>query len=492
MPTVWAIHALGEDCPDFLIEVFDMKKIKNLSESSFLKLFFLFVSLCFIVAAFCMPDVKRAFDSGLYNIMLLPCKVTSNYFGMGGYAATFLNMGLVGLFCCALLYGFNAKANNVTTLGFILTVGFGAWGINPVNMIPTILGVLLYALVKKEKPGALVNAMMFSTGIAPLISDLLFRYPTTATYTGLFYPDERLNFLGIGLALLVGLVIGFFLPAGLGHAPNIHKGYNHYSAAVPIGFTAYFLRVVLYKVMLGMSIGDMGKLQAYSLPEAEFFMGCNIFCIALFGLCILFALLMGCGPKQYWQVLKEPGKGVSISEKYGNGAFLMNLGVYGLMIVGYFNLAGYLDGGVAKMSSLWTGMTFGIVFCMVCTANSGSHPGNVWPIMLGYVVTSYLFRWISGMLGVENYALTIGSQGILIGLCYANGLSPIVGKYGWFWGALAAGLHYLLVTAVPDMHGGFCLYNGGFTAALICLMFVPQLEKFCKTKEERKMAKTAK
>jgi hypothetical protein len=36
------------------------------------------------------------------------------------------------------------------------------------------------------------------------------------------------------------------------------------------------------------------------------------------------------------------------------------------------------------------------------------------------------------------------------------------------------------------MHGGFCLYNGGFTAALICLLFVPQLERFCKTKEERK------
>ena len=68
----------------------------------------------------------------------------------------------------------------------------------------------------------------------------------------------------------------------------------------------------------------------------------------------------------------------------------------------------------------------------------------------------------------------------------------VTGKYGVFHGMLAAGLHYLLVTAVPDMHGGFCLYNGGFTAALICLIFVPQLEKFCKTKEERKAARLAK
>ena len=50
-------------------------------------------------------------------------------------------------------------------------------------------------------------------------------------------------------------------------------------------------------------------------------------------------------------------------------------------------------------------------------------------------------------------------------------------------------MHYLLVTSVPTLHGGFCLYNGGFTAALICLILVPELEKFFRTKEERKLAK---
>jgi len=467
-----------------------MKKLNEMEESKFLKLFYLFVSLCFVVAAFCMPDLK-SIVIGMENILLLPCKVSTNYFALGGFAATFLNMGLVGLFCWALCQLPGAKATNVTTLGFLLTVGFGAWGINPVNMVPTILGVLLYALVKKEKAGSLANAMMFSTGIAPLISDLMYRYPGTA-YTGLFLDSGSLNFLGLGLALLVGLIIGFFLPAGLGHAPNIHKGYNHYSAAVPIGFTAFFLRVVLYKVLLGKDIAAMSELKGYTNAAGESFWICNIFCIVLFAACIVFALLMGCKIKDYFTLLKDSGKGVSFSEKYGKAAFLMNVGVYGLMIVAYFNLAALMDGGTARMSTVWTGMTFGIVFCMLCTCNSGSHPGNVWPIMAGYVLTSYLFGWLSGLLGVENYSLTIANQTVLIGLCYANGLSPIAGKYGFGYGILAGGLHYLLVSAVPDMHGGFCLYNGGFTAALICLMLVPQLEKFCKTKEERALAKAEK
>ena len=460
-----------------------MNKIKNMSESSFLKLFFLVVSLFFVVAAVIIPD-RANMIQGMKNILLLPCKVTTNYFGLGGFAATFLNMGLVGLFCWALCCLPGAKAGNATTLGFLLTVGFGSWGINPLNMIPTILGVLLYALVKKEKAGSLVNAMMFSTGIAPLISELLFRYPGV----GAEAPYLGFNWLGAVLAIFVGLVIGFFLPAGLGHAPNIHKGFNHYSAAVPIGFTAFFLRVVLYKVMLGKGVGDVAALKNYT-NNADAFWASNIFCIVLFVLCIVLALAMGCKLKDYWNLMKDPGKGVSFTTKYGNAPFLMNVGVYGLMIVAYFNLAAFLDGGTARMSTVWTGMTFGIVFCMLCTCNSGSHPRNVLPIMVGYIATSYLFGWIAGALGMENYALTIGSQGILIGMCYANGLSPISGTYGFGYGALAGGLHYLLVTAVPDMHGGFCLYNGGFTAALICLVLVPQLEKFCKTKEERVLAK---
>ena len=455
-----------------------MKKLNNLSESSFLKLFFLFVSLCFVVAAFIMPDRSAAF-SGFYKILTSTCKVSTNYFALGGYAATFLNMGLVGLFCWALCWLPGAKAVNVTNFGFLLTVGFGAWGINPLNMIPTILGVLLYALVKKEKAGSLVNAMMFSTGIAPLISDLLLRYPNT----------EMVGFnpLGLGLALFVGLVIGFFLPAGLAFAPNVHKGFNLYSAAVPVGMTAFFLRTVLYNVMLGKKIGDVSALSSMGALDVQSWPATNIFCFVLFGLCILFALLMGCKPKDYWNLLKDSGFGANFAAKYGNAPFLMNVGVFGLMIVAYFNLAGLIDG-----KEVWTGMTFGIVFCMLCTCDSGSHPGNVWPIMAGYMVTSFLFGWIFKLLGGETYSLTIGAQAILIGLCYANGLSPIAGKYGWPLGMLASGLHYLLVTAVPDMHGGFCLYNGGFTAALICLMFVPQLEKFCKTKEERALAKNSK
>ena len=46
-------------------------------------------------------------------------------------------------------------------------------------------------------------------------------------------------------------------------------------------------------------------------------------------------------------------------------------------------------------------------------------------------------------------------------------------------------MHYLLVTSIPAIHGGFSLYNGGFTSLLVATILVPQLETFCKTRAER-------
>ena len=440
-----------------------MNKIKNLSEGSFLKLLFGFLSACFLIAALFMPDRNTMF-SGLWNILSQPNKISTNYFALGGYAATFLNMGLVGLICVGLFHFLKANVNNVSTLAFLLTVGFCSWGINIINIIPTMLGVVLYAFVKKEALSGLVNAMLFSTGIAPIITDLLFRYPAAEVI--------GFNWLGTVLALVVGLLIGFCLPAGLAHAPNVHKGYDLYSAAVPVGMTAFLLNAILYKapgLTQGALLSDMSVASGLIV---------NIFCAAVFVLCIVFALLLGCTPKAYWQMLRDKEHIPSLSAKYGNAVMLMNVGIFGLFILGYYNLIG----------ATFNGVTFGIIFCMLATGNSGSHPGNVWPIMLGYVAASFGFGWLSSLVG-GNFTLAVNAQAICVGLCYANGLSPIADKYGWQYGFIAAIMHYLLVTSVPTLHGGFCLYNGGFTAALICIILIPELERFTKTKDERKALK---
>ena len=445
-----------------------MNKIKNLSEGNFLKLFFAFFSVSFLIAAFFMPD-RGQMISGLWQILSQPSKLTCSYFAIGGYAATFLNMSLVGFICLALFVVFKGTPNNASTLAVILTVGFGSWGINILNVWATVFGVMLYGIVKKEKFGGLVNAMLFSTGIAPLITDLMIRYPHAEAI--------GFNAVGIALSLLVGAVIGFFLPAGLANSPKVHKGFDLYSAALPIGMTAFFLNATLFKT-LGVALPAGAPAEQLQVASPAIV---NTFCLVLFGLCVVFAYALGCKPKDYWRLLTDPNLVTNFSSTYGNATFLMNVGVFGLFILGYYNLIG----------ATFNGVTFGIVFCMLSTCNSGSHPGNVWPIMLGYVVASTLCGWIAPLVG-GTFTLAINAQAICVGLCYANGLSPISDKYGWKYGFLAAVMHYLLVTSVPNLHGGFCLYNGGFTAALICIILIPELERFTKTKDERKALKAGK
>ncbi|MGM9550371.1 MAG: DUF1576 domain-containing protein [Faecousia sp.] len=439
-----------------------MKNLKNLSESAFLKRFFGFFSAAFLIAAVCMPD-RSAMFCGLWQILSQPGKISTNYFAVGGYAATFLNMGLVGVCCLVLFVICKAAPNNVSTLAFILTLGFSSWGINILNIWPTVLGVVIYCLVKKEKLSANVNAMLFSTGIAPLISDLLVRYPH-AEVVGFNLP-------GLCVTLLVGFCIGFLLPAGLTHSPKVHKGFDLYSAAVPVCLMAFFLNATLYKT-LGI---DLPAAPSADTLQVASRLTVNVFCCVLFGLCIVIALAMGCKPERYWKLLTAEEHVPSVSAQLGTDVFLMNVGVFGLFILAYYNLIG----------ASFNGVTLGIIFCMLCTCNSGSHPGNVWPIMLGYVAASFLAGLLSKLAG-GNFAMVINAQAIAVGLCFANGLSPITSKYGWFWGMVAAMMHYLLVTSVPNLHGGYCLYNGGFTAAVICILLVPQLERFCRTKAERK------
>ena len=442
-----------------------MKKIKNLSEGCFLKLFFAFVSACFLIAAVCMPDRANMF-TGLWNILSQPSKISANYFAMGGYAATFLNMGLVCLISLLLFVVFKGTPNNVSTLAVLLTTGFGSWGINVLNIWPTIFGVMVYALVKKEKMGGLVNAMLFSTGIAPLITDLLIRYPNAEVI--------GFNWVGLGLAMFVGLIIGFFLPAGLAHSPKVHKGFDLYSAALPIGMTAFFLNATLFKTM-GVSLPKALSDIAPETMKVADPMIANIFCIVLFGSCIVAAFLLGCRPKDYWQLLSDPALVTNFSSTYGNATFLMNAGVFGLFILAYFNIVG----------AEFNGIVFGSVFCMLSTCNSGSHPLNAIPIIMGYAFAEFFFQTMTPFSGGEVTHL-LRSQSLIVGICYANGLSPIAHEYGWRYGILVSAMHFCMVTTTPQLHGGMCLYNGGFTTGLVCLLMMPTLERIVDPKLERR------
>ena len=432
-----------------------MKRLEELSNQKFLRLLFFALPCYFLLAAIAMPD-RGSMLSGLLEIITQPSKVTTNYFAVGGYAATFLNSALVSFLCLGIFCLPESKPNQKTVLAYLLVVGFTTWGINLLNILPSFLGVAIYCLIQKKPLGTQVNAMLFSTGAAPLITDLFIRYP--------YQEVVGFRLSGILLGTVVGILIGISMPAGIEHSGKVHKDYDLYSAALPLGLISFMLMAVLYNA-LGLQIPnvpDPATLQVASPLIA------NGFCLILFvGSLLCGIFLFGGTWKDYGRLLKADNHRIDYLKEFGPGPVLMNLGLLGMTILLYYNLIGVPLNGI----------TVGCIFCVVSCCACGSTPKTVLPIMAGYVVGSFLLGWISHGLG-GSYKDIVYAQPIAVGLCFATGMSPISGRYGWLAAMGAAMLHLTMVTVLPSLHGGFCLYNGGFTAALVCIIVVPQLERF--------------
>ncbi len=438
------------------------------NSAQIIRFFLLASSAAFFIAAVLLGLDDGAMFSGFAQILMSPAQLTKDYFEVGSVSGAFLNVALVGFACTAMAFLPGAAVNGLTIAAYFLTTGFSFWGINFLNMWPFFLGVMLHALARRESFAKYVNLAMFSTALCPLASELLLRYPESGEPRGV-------TLTGVVLMLAVGMLIGFLTPAMAAHSPSVHKGYDLYSAALPGVLLGLFAVAVLYK-SLGHAVPEIAATLGESHPAVVWG-----FCAVFFGLCVLAGWqLNGRSFGGYADLLRDTGHKADFAAKYGAGLAIMNVGIYGLLILAYYIFVNAIQGDALAG---FNGVTLGIVFCMVCFGGAGAHPGNVWPIMAGYVVFSFAATLCLG--GV----FPVNAQAIMVGLCFASGLAPIAGNYGWWAGVLAGGMHYFLVTSIPAIHGGFSLYNGGFTSLLIAVILTPQLETFCKTKEQRLSAR---
>lgn len=432
-----------------------IERIRKADSSTILRGLLCGLTLAFYIGALCAPDLSEIF-SGFWRIITNPAVLTKDYFftEIGSVSGTMLNFALTGTFFCGLMFLPGANVTGITVAAYGLSVGFCSYGINFLNIMPFQIGILLYSRIKKMPFVKNLNMAMFSCALGPLVSEVLFRYPGSEVH--------GITLLGVVLALAIGIVTGLTMSALCAHMPSLHKGYNLYNAGPAAGFLCFTLFAILYKA-LGVSAPAIAATLGEGSPVFV-----NVFCISVFVLCLIAGFIInGNSFKGYGALIRDSGYKVDFATKYGIGPCVINVGVYGLFILAYYNLVG------AK----FTGPTFGAIWNMLAFAAAGSTPLNVFPLMIGYYVAS-LFG-----------ANAINAQAIVVGMCFCSGLAPITGRYGAIAGFVGAIIHYCLVTSVPAIHGGFTVYNGGFTAGLVCIVLVPVLEAYFKTREERKALK---
>ncbi|MBR6114852.1 MAG: DUF1576 domain-containing protein [Oscillospiraceae bacterium] len=451
--------------------------MKGKDTSGQILLILLGFSVALIIGALCAGDLGNLIP-GFITIITRPSQFTMDYFKLGGLGSAFLNAGMVGLACCGLLYFSKAKCTGLTVAAYWLNVGFATFGMTFTNIWPFFFGVWVYSRLKKVSFGSVANQAMFATALAPFASELMFRYPGLET--------RGFTFTGLLLAILLGVFVGCVMPSLCAHSPNFHKGYDLYSAGPAAGFLAFFLYCFLYlgsgvKVPSNTDLGDGHRAFV------------NVFFIIVFTACLCAGAMMDKDVfKKYKALWKSDGYKTDYTAAFGVPATLLNMGVYGLFILLYYNVVHGMtiaDGQLVFTPAKFTGATMGAIMCMFAFVAQGTQPRTVFPIMVGYAVASLVpFLFFAGGLA-EAQKWTLTTQAILVGLCFASGLAPVSGKWGFFPGVIAGFIHALLVMNVPLLHGGFCLYNGGFTAGIVAFLLIPVLECFTKPVEERRAAK---
>jgi hypothetical protein len=341
-------------------------------------------------------------------------------------------------------------------------------------MWPPFIGVQVYCLITKHSKRDNLHIAMFSTALAPFISDFLFFYPPGRTLL-----IGQFSVLGIILSIVFGIAAGFLVPALLPGTTKMHRGFNMYKAGLAIGMLGIFVYCFLYKTF---GIEPHGTVSITKASEEAFgqayYIFMNLFFASIFGMAIVIGFLMnGKSFRNYKTLLSCSGYGLDFADKFGIPLCLVNFGVYGFCILIYLNVVSALPLILTFLpeGAGFTGATAGIVFAALTFSADGQHPKNVAPIALGYTVLFATVCTVCSIVGVP-IPWSLSTQAYINGLAFATGLCPIAGCYGFKYGVIAGLVSAIICTSTAAMHGGFVLYNGGFNAGLAALIIIPILD----------------
>jgi len=387
--------------------------------------------LAFIVFGFLMSSPGEILN-GLIEIITTRDALITDYIGVGGIGAAFVNAGLLTCLACLLYRITQASISGASIASLFLLLGFSLFGKNLLNVWPIIAGVWLYAKFRNESFAAYINIAFFGCALAPIFSEIL--YSTAISRS-----------VSIPLALFTALLLGFILSPVATQLFKAHAGFNLYN----IGFTAG---------VIGTLVVALYKSYGYVPDPVMIWTSENQGILTGF-LVILFLSMLIVGIFLDRQSLGQLSTLVKLSGQapsdfvaiVGLGATMVNMGLCGLLGLAYLLVIG------ADLN----GPTIGGILTIVGFAAFGKHPLNIVPIMAGIFLGSLAKPW------------NINDPAIVLATLFGTTLAPISGQFGWQWGIVAGFLHSSAALTVGFNHAGLNLYNNGFAAGIVAAVMAP-------------------
>ena len=388
-----------------------------------------------VFAVIAQPD--ETLFQGLLKIQLGEAGLITDPVATGGAGAALLNGALVLLGTTFLVWSMHLPFTGVSIACLYMMAGFSLLGKNLLNILPFLAGGLLYSAYKREPFTKYVYLTLFGTCLSPLVSFLLNRIDGWYRWP---------------IAMLVGVILGFFLPAVAAYTTRIHQGYNLYN----VGFAAGFLGVGAASILKGFGM-EFTTTGSWSTDSHGILL---LFALVLLGGLFLTGVALGCRSRQdYAKILRHSGRAVAdFIILDGVPRTLVNMALVGGIGLAYLL---YLYHAGVRLN----GPLLCCIFSLTGFAAFGKHPKNIVPVMLGAIIAAVIMT-----------GLPITAPGVLLATLLCTSLAPIAGQFGWFWGAVAGFLHMTIVQNTAFLHGGMNLYNNGFSAGLVCVLLVPIIE----------------
>lgn len=402
--------------------------MKKLSKIKYLE-FYIFSILLMVFALFLDSPIE--IYQGLVKILTSPSILVSDYMQIGGVGASFMNAGFMLLISLIIAEKSGAAITGALIAGLFTLTGFSFFGKNILNSIPLMIGVYIYAKIKKLSIANYIHVLCFVTGISPLVSLFIFGLDFTLIQ-------------GVILGFLAGIIIGIIIVPISSNFVKFHDGYSLYN----IGFTIGVIGIV-FAGLLRMFNKEIPSISViYEGNDIYAFAFILVFCLGL----VIVGLIKNKGFTGYKNILDLSGKLITDYTIESNRNLVMiNMGLTGLIAIIFVKLS----------NGIFNGPIIGGIFTIIGFAAFGKHPRNVLPIMMGVFLASNLNKY-------EPSSTTA----VLTGL-FSTTIAPLAGEFGFFAGIIAGFLHKAVATNTGLIHGGLNLYNNGLAGAFVAAVLLP-------------------
>lgn len=379
---------------------------------------------------------------GIGHIVIAPDILITDFIDLGGLGGAFAQAGLLTLIACAGYRLTGARVDGAAVGCVYMLLGFGLFGKTLLNVWPIVIGVALYAAVRREPLRDYLTTAIFATALAPVFSEVAFN---TALDRWISVP------LGFASAVLIGFVV----PPIARQLYRVHNGFTLYN----MGVVAGVLGVVVVAVFQSYGLASQPPMVWTSGHDVELL----ILVAGILVSVIVTAFICDRTPwRGYAALNRRTGQApADFIASDGVGPTLLNMAAVGVIATVFVLIVG------ADLNGPVVGGILSVLGFGAC----GKHAVNIVPVMLGV------------MLGALAKPFEFTDPDVVWAALFGTCLAPIAGRFGPHWGVLAGFLHVSAGQVTGAFAAGLNLYGNGFAAGLVAAVVTPVALVFARRRD---------